>query len=82
MRPKRNNILNDGQEFVRLKMALDQNVFAPEVLANGFGGGDAKRLPRAINQIGEGFKFTHKPKADDIFDAAYLPLQAERTIKQ
>ena len=82
MRPKRNNILNDGQEFVRLKMPLDQNVFAPEMLANGLGGGDAKRLPRAINQIGEGFKFTHKPKADDIFDAAYLSLKAERTIKQ
>ena len=63
-------------------MALDQNVFAPEVLANGFGGGDAKRLTRAINQIGEGFKFTNKPKADGIFDAAYLPLNAERTIKR
>ena len=63
-------------------MALDQNVFAPEVLANGFGGGDAKRLPRAIEQIGEGFKFTNKPKADDVFDGAYLPLNAERTIKQ
>ena len=63
-------------------MALDQNVFAPEVLANGFGGVDANRLTRAINQIGEGFKFTHKPKADDAFDAAYLPLKAERTIKR
>ena len=79
---KRNNILNDGPEFVRLRMLLDQNVFSPEVLANGFGGGDAKRLTRAINQIGEGFEFTHKPKADDIFDGAYLPLKAERTIKQ
>ena len=79
---KRNNILNDGQEFVRLKMALDQNVFTPEVLANGFGGVDAKRLTRSIDQIGEGFKFTNKPKADDIFDAAYLPPKPERTIKQ
>ena len=74
--------MNDGQDIVCLKMVLDQNVFAPEVLANGFGGGDAKRLTRAINQIGEGFKCTHKPKADGIFDAAYLPLKAERTIKQ
>ena len=82
MRPKRNNILNDGQEFVHLKMVLNQNVFAPEVLANGFDCVDAKRLRRVIEQIGEGFKFTNKPKADDIFDAAYLPLNAERTIKQ
>ena len=79
---KRNNILNDGQEFVRLKMALDQNVLTPEVLANGFGGVDAKRLSRSIDQIGEGFKFTNKPKADDIFDAAYLPPKSERIVKQ
>ena len=79
---KRNNILNDGQEFVRLKMALDQNVLTPEVLANGFGGVDVKRLTRSIDQIGEGFKFTNKPKADDIFDAAYLPPKSERIVKQ
>ena len=32
---KRKNILNDGQEFVRLKIAIDKNVLTPEVLANG-----------------------------------------------
>jgi len=52
------------------------------VLANGFGGVDAKRLTRSIDQIGEGFKFTNKPKADDIFNAAFLPPKAERAIKQ
>ena len=82
MRRKPNNILNDGQEFVRLKMPLDQNVFAPDVLVNSFFGVDAKRLTRAIEQIGEGFKFTNIPKADDVFDGAYLPLKAERMIEQ
>jgi NitT/TauT family transport system substrate-binding protein len=79
---KRNNILNDGTEFVRLKMAIDQNVLTPEVLANGLGGVDAKRLTRSIDQIGEGFKFTNKPKADDIFDSAFLAPKAERLVKQ
>jgi NitT/TauT family transport system substrate-binding protein len=79
---KRNNILNDGQEFVRLKMAIDQNVLTPEVLVNGLGGVDAKRLTRSIDQIGEGFKFTNKPKADDIFDGSFLAPKAERAIKQ
>lgn len=54
----------------------------PEVVANGFGGVDAKRLTRSIDQIGEGFKYTNKPKADDIFDGAYLAPKAERMIKQ
>lgn len=79
---KRDNILNDGQEFVRLKMALDQNVLTPELLANGFGGVDARRLSRSIDQIGERFKFTNKPGAGNIFDAAYLPPKMERIVKQ
>ncbi len=79
---KRNSILNDGQEFVRVKMAIDQNVLTPEVRANGMGGVDMKRLARSIDQIGEGFKFSNKPKAEDIFDPGYLPAKAERMIRQ
>ena len=67
---KRNAILNDGQEFRAFKMAIDQNVLTPEVRANGIGGVDMKRLARSIDQIGEGFKFSNKPKAEDIFDRA------------
>ena len=44
-------------------MAIDQNVLTPEVRANGIGGVDMKRLARSIEQIGEGFKFSNKPKA-------------------
>jgi len=79
---KRNAILNDGQEFVRFKMAIDQNVLTPEVRTNGMGAVDMKRLARSIDQIGEGFKFSNKPKAEDIFDGSYLPPKAERVIKQ
>ena len=79
---KRNNILSDGQEQVRLKMAIDQNVLTPEVLANGFGGVDAKRLTRSIDQIGEGFKFTNKPRAEDIYDSGFLAPKSARMIKQ
>jgi NitT/TauT family transport system substrate-binding protein len=52
------------------------------VAASGFGGVDVKRWTRSIDQIGEGFKFTSKPKADDIFDSAFLAPKAERIIKQ
>ena len=62
-------------------MVLDQNVFAPEVLANGFGGVDAKRLTRDQSDRRR-LQVHPQTEADDIFDAAYLPLNAERTIKQ
>ena len=63
-------------------MAIDQNVLTPKLLAKGFGGVDAKRLTRSIDNTGEGFKFTNKPKAEDIFDSGFLAPIVERMIKQ
>jgi len=77
---KKNPIADEQWEAVRLKMAIDQNVITKEVLANGLGGVDAKRLAKSIDQIGESFTFTNKPKVDDIFDAQYLPPKADRMV--
>jgi NitT/TauT family transport system substrate-binding protein len=77
---KKNPIADEQWEAVRLKMAIDQNVLTKEVLANGLGDVDMKRLSKSIDQIGESFKFTNKPKAEDIFDRSFLPPKAERTI--
>jgi NitT/TauT family transport system substrate-binding protein len=77
---KKNPIADEQWEAVRLKMAIDQNVLTKEVLANGMGGVDMKRLAKSIDQIGESFKFTNKPKAEDIFDASYLPPKSERAV--
>jgi NitT/TauT family transport system substrate-binding protein len=75
---KRNPVADEQWERVRLKMVFDQNVMTKEVVANGFGGVDMKRLTKSIDQIGEAFKYTNKPKAEDIFDASFLPPKAER----
>jgi NitT/TauT family transport system substrate-binding protein len=77
---KKNPIADEQWEAVRLKMAIDQNVLSKEVLANGLGGVDMKRLAKSIDQIGESFKFTNKPKAEDIFDPQYLPPKADRMV--
>lgn len=77
---KKNPIADEQWEAVRLKMAIDQNVLTKEVLANGLGDVDMKRLSKSIDQIGESFKFTNKPKAEDIFDRSFLPPKAERVI--
>jgi NitT/TauT family transport system substrate-binding protein len=79
---KRNAIADEAIEFIRLKMAVDQNFVTKEVLANGLGAVDSKRLTKSIDQIGEAFKYTNKPTADDIFDSKFLPTKAERTLKQ
>jgi NitT/TauT family transport system substrate-binding protein len=78
---KRNPVAKRDVELARLKMVIEQSYVTDEVRANGFGGVDMKRLERAIDQLGIAFKYTHKPKAADIFTSEFLPPRGERLIK-
>jgi NitT/TauT family transport system substrate-binding protein len=60
-------------ELERLRTVIADNILTGEVKRNGLGGIDPTRLERAIDQIGEDFKFHKRPTAGDIFDAAFLP---------
>jgi NitT/TauT family transport system substrate-binding protein len=79
---KRNPIAKRDVELERLKMSLDKNFVTPDVLKNGLGGVDAKRLERSIDQIGLTFKYTNKPKGSDIFTSQFLPPRDQRMIKK
>ena len=59
-------------------MAIHENIITPEVKADGFGGIDADRFARALEQIALTYKFKAKPKVDDIFDSSFLPAAAAR----
>ncbi|MSQ55751.1 MAG: ABC transporter substrate-binding protein [Betaproteobacteria bacterium] len=78
---KRNPIAKREVELERLKLALERNFVTAEVRANGFGGVDMKRLERSIDQIGQTFRYTARPKASDIFTAEYLPAKEARLIR-
>jgi NitT/TauT family transport system substrate-binding protein len=76
---KRNETANKEIELERLQLALRDNILTPEVKANGFGGVDLKRLDKAIEQIALTYTFkAAMPKADDVFDASFLPPAADR----
>ena len=77
---KRNEAATKSVELERLTMAIHENIVTPEVKANGFGAVDSVRFERAIDQIALTYKFKAKPKADDIFDASYLPPAAARKV--
>lgn len=78
---KRNPIARRDVELERLKLALQKNFVTPDVLKNGLGAVDMKRLERAIDQIGLTFSYTAKPKASDVFTAQYLPPREQRLVK-
>lgn len=67
-------------EVERLRTAIRENVLTPEVRANGFGAIDPARMEEAISQIGLGYTFKVRPKADAVFDPSFLPPESERRV--
>ena len=67
-------------ELERLHAVVRDNIMTEEVNRNGIGGVDPVRLERAIDQVGEDFKFSKRPQASDIFDDRFLPPRAGRLI--
>jgi NitT/TauT family transport system substrate-binding protein len=77
---KRNEVLKKDIEVERLKMANDLNIKTPYVVANGFGGLDPAKLAKSIEYLTVSMKLTGNVKADQIFDASFLPPKEERML--
>ena len=76
---KRNDVAKKPTELERLNMALKDNIVTAETKANGYGGVDAARFAKAIDQIGLTYKWKGtKPTLADVFDTSYLPPEADR----
>jgi NitT/TauT family transport system substrate-binding protein len=67
-------------ELERLRAVIADNILTGEVRRNGIGGIDPARMERAIDQVGEDFKFHKRPHAADIFDDGFLPPVGGRLI--
>jgi len=77
---RRDDTVKKDVELERLRMAIRDNIVTPEVRANGYGAVDFKRLEESIEQIGLTYAFKAKPKAEDVFDALFLPPASERKV--
>jgi NitT/TauT family transport system substrate-binding protein len=76
---RRNDAARKSIELDRLNIAIRDNMVTTEVRMRGYGGIDSARFAKAIDQIGLAYKWNaEKPKPQDIFDASYLPPDAER----
>lgn len=74
-------LLNADIERDRLKLAMACCIITPNVLKDGFGDVDKARLQRGIDIVAQGYKLPTTPKADTVFDSAYLPPQKDRMVK-
>ena len=77
---KRNEVLKKEIEVERLEMANALNIKTPYVVENGFGGIDMGKLTKSIEYLTVSMKLTGAVKADQIFDASFLPPKEERML--
>ena len=73
--------LSNGKlEMKRLQFALNNLIFSKESKENGIGAVDTGRLTRSINTIKKLYNLTGTPKAEDVFNASFLPPMAKRSF--
>ncbi len=70
---ERNPAADADLEKRRLELAIDANVVTDWTTENGFGGIDAARMDKALEQIALTYEFTNAPDASLYFTDAYLP---------
>jgi NitT/TauT family transport system substrate-binding protein len=77
---RRDDGVKKDVEVERLRMAIRDNIITPEVRANGFGAINVARLDASIEQLALVHSFKAKPRAEDIFNASFLPPANERRV--
>ncbi|MBW9090609.1 ABC transporter substrate-binding protein [Rhizobium wenxiniae] len=77
---KRNETLNPDIELERLTMANAMNIKTPYVIENGIGGVDMARLSASIETLKISMGLKGAIKAEQVFDASFLPEKTERML--
>ena len=77
---KRNETLDSAIELERLNMANSMNIKTPYVVENGMGGVDPARLAASIETLKVSMGLKGNVKAEQVFDATYLPVKEERML--
>ncbi len=77
---KRNETLNPDIELQRLTMANSMNIKTPYVTENGMGGVDPLRLAASMETLKISIGLKGNVKAEQVFDASYLPPKEERML--
>ncbi|MDQ7989843.1 MAG: ABC transporter substrate-binding protein [Candidatus Dactylopiibacterium sp.] len=78
---KQDALVDQALETRRLKMALNSVVLTPETKANGLGSVTDERLQRSLAETVAAYNLKSAPDGKAIFNPAFLPAKADRTVK-
>ncbi|MBE7369269.1 ABC transporter substrate-binding protein [Ramlibacter pallidus] len=76
----RDGIINEDLEKRRLRMAIDSVVASPDARAEGFGQVNPGRLSLMASQVSDAFNTKTRVKADDVWNASFLPAKADLNV--
>lgn len=76
----RDGIVNTALETRRLQLAIDSAIDSPDARAEGFGQIRPDRLALMASQVSDAFATRTRVRADQVWNASFLPGAAERDI--
>ena len=77
---QREPLIDEELEARRMRMVMP-GMLTPHVRSAGLGALDAERLRRQIEQVAQAYGLANPPSPERLFDARFLPPQAERMPK-
>jgi NitT/TauT family transport system substrate-binding protein len=77
---KRDGLLNDKVELVRMKLMNEMSLLTPHVRQNGMSTIDRERFERSVGQVASASGVSLSPKMEDIYTAKLLPPKEDRMI--
>jgi NitT/TauT family transport system substrate-binding protein len=78
---KRDGLLNDNVELVRMRLMNEMSLLTPHVRQNGMSTIDRKRFERSVGQVASASGASDAPKMEDVYTAKFLPPKEDRMIK-
>jgi len=77
---KRDGLLKDEAELVRMKLMNEMSLFTPHVRENGMSTIEPERFERSVGQVALALGSSDAPKMEEIYTAKFLPPKEDRMI--
>ncbi|HVF62395.1 MAG TPA: ABC transporter substrate-binding protein [Casimicrobiaceae bacterium] len=77
---ERDALIDEALERRRLRLAIDSVIATASAKKDGIGGVTSQRLNDMVSQVSTAFELKNPVKAEQVFNATFLPPQQERMI--
>ncbi len=77
---ERDALVDETLEKRRMKLAIESVIATPAAKADGVGGATKQRMEEMVTQVSSAFELKSPVAADKVWNASFLPPQADRMV--